>query len=202
MQVRLATAVAVCAILATAAPAAAEAPDCPHDREALLALDVVAFDHTLNAGWRPLADVAGCEGVAADLIAEYRKRHEARLRPDQRLGLAWHEAQLRAATGDYARAIPLFEAALPARERNEDRWFYGQATLAFLRGDRARLEAVRAEYARLPKPDWFDKEAERIKAQEGADLAWPMNLHIVDGLIRCFGRPYREAYAGCRAADG
>ena len=29
-----------------------------------------------------------------------------------------------------------------------------------------------------------------------------MNLHIVDGLIRCFGRPYREAYAGCRAADG
>ena len=40
--------------------------------------------------------------------------------------------------------------------------------------------------------------AERFKATYGRELAWPLNLDVVDGLIACFGEAYSKAYGDCR----
>ena len=35
------------------------------------------------------------------------------------------------------------------------------------------------------------------------DVAWPPNLDVLDGLRRCFGKPYLEAYGTvCRNPEG
>ena len=55
-----------------------------------------------------------------------------------------------------------------------------------------------APVAATPKPADFDRAAERSKTAYGFDLAWPVNLKVLDGLIACFGRSYNEAYGDCR----
>ncbi|MEM1246425.1 MAG: hypothetical protein AAGK22_08635 [Acidobacteriota bacterium] len=38
-----------------------------------------------------------------------------------------------------------------------------------------------------------------VLEQHGFEMQWPPNLDVVDGLLRCFDRPYAEAYgASCR----
>ncbi len=44
----------------------------------------------------------------------------------------------------------------------------------------------------LPPPAAAD-----LKTRYGQALVWPDNLDVVDGLIACFGRSYKVAYA-CR----
>lgn len=76
----------------------------------------------------------------------------------------------------------------PADERAP--WWnpYVDGTIAFLRGDRVALMAARDRLAAAARP-----------ADMPADRAWPPNLAVVEGLVRCFGRPYREAYGeACR----
>lgn len=181
--------------------ALAAAPDpCAHDRDALLALPVEAFDQKLNAGWRPLAGKDGCLPAAADLIAAYRERHAASLRLDQVQGLDHHEGQLRAAAGDYVRAAELI-ARSRAKDADPANARYGDATVAFLRRDRAALMRARAELAAIPEPPQFAKAAADYTAKYGLTISWPPNLDVVDGLIACFDKPYREAYeAACRPA--
>jgi len=36
-------------------------------------------------------------------------------------------------------------------------------------------------------------------AARDVTLAWPPNLDILDQLLACFDRPYREAYSDCRS---
>jgi hypothetical protein len=180
------------------------APQCQHDRQALLALTPQAFDADLEGGWRPLADREGCLIVAADLIAAYRAAH-ADLSDQRAERLRWHEAQLRAAAGETDAAIALFATTyrqgdtIYVRANN----LYSDATLAFLRRDRAALERARAELAALPKPDGFEEAVENARRQYGEDFArgitWPNNLDVIDGFIACFDKPYREAYRSeCR----
>lgn len=145
----------------------------------MLALGIHAFDQDMNGGWRPLAAREGCAGEAAELIRKYREFVENRTRI-----LYWHEGQLRARIGETERAIELFDRS---RRRNSDEYgwnHYVDATIAFLRRDRSALEAARARLARSTIPEW---ERSRPNPQ-------PMNMHVVDRLITCFGRTYQEAY--------
>ena len=181
-------------------PAAPEPapPACAHDREALLALDFKAFDQDLEGGWRPLGNSPACEAAGAELIAAYRQRNASRLTDEQTRGLKWHEAQLRAAQGEYARAADLMTEARADSPALDDR-LYAVATIAYLRRDRPALLDARAKLAALAKPDWFDEAVARHKAQYGDDIAWPPNLDVVDGLVACFDKPYRDAYSfDCR----
>lgn len=206
----LAAVVAAAAISGAAwaeAGAAEAGAGCAHDREALLALDVRTFDKARGAGWRLVGNRRGCEAAAADLIRDYRVANAGKLvegRVDDLRGLMRHESQLRAAAGQVEAAVRLRERARYGGDRPDQ--LYDEATIAFLKKDRAKLGAVRAELAGLPKPAWFEEAAARAQAKHGLAVTWPPNLDVVDGLIACFDRPYAEAYSqSCRepaAPDG
>jgi len=163
-------------------------------------MDPETFNDTLGKGWREIADKDSCLHAAADLLELYRRqRAESWV-----ANLAWHEAQLRAASGETAKAIELFERSLAysratAFENGDDSVIYAEATIAFLRGDRNTLEAKRAQLAALPKPANWEKSIEMFKLTNPGEKPpiWPMNLNIVDGLVACFGRTYEEAYPRC-----
>lgn len=164
------------------------APDCHYDRARLLALDEAAFDQDLTGGWRAL-EMRGCEAEAADLIRDYRRSG-----PRRDVGiLSWHEGQLRADIGQYRAAISLFKRARRKPADDTIGWnFYVDGSIAFLRGDRMALERARARLARVPPPPdppVFDINGKTVP------VAWPLNLNVLDGFIKCFGRPYREAYS-------
>jgi len=178
----------VVAFALSATGASAVPADCAFDREALLKLDYRSFDQDTQGGWRALAG-KGCDREAADLIRDWRLQHN-----DNRDILLWHEGQSRAFDGDYEAAASLFEQS---RKPAEDRigWnFYVDGSVAFLRGDMAKLQAARASLAQIPKPlDW-----DVMKGVDGKLLKakWPVNLNVLDGFIRCWGQRYRDAY-GC-----
>lgn len=182
-----------------AAALTANTPHCSVDRAALLALDQNSFDQDLKGGWRAIADRPGCELVAADLLREYRLAHPESRNPGI---LYWHEGQIRAIAGDAQGAVPLLEQSRKVTDGFG--WNpYVDATVAFLRGDRTRLEAARQSLAAISPPaDWEQMVAD-VKAKSGMQMTWPPNLDVVDGLIACFGKPYREAYGNrCRGAAG
>jgi hypothetical protein len=168
-----------------ASPVPPASDPCHVDRAAAsLALGLDAFDQDMSGGWRALAQQPGCEGAAADLVHAYRANLESHLSI-----LYWHEGQLRANIGQYPEAIRLMAQSRKAEDRFG--WNpYVDATIAFLRGDRAALVAARATLAGLPRPAGFRDDV----LANGFHITWPQNLAVVDGLVRCFGRPYREAY--------
>lgn len=172
--------------LSTTGASAVVPRNCVFDREALLKLNYQSFDQDTRGGWRTLAD-KGCNREAADLIRDWRLQHN-----DSRYILFWHEGQSRAFDGDYEAAIHLFEQS---RRLAEDRigWnFYVDGSVAFLRGDLAKLQAARANLAQMPKPpDW-----DPMKGADGKNARWPVNLNVLDGFIRCWGNRYKDAY-GC-----
>jgi hypothetical protein len=174
-------------LIATAPLSGAAVRICHVDRGAMLALPEGKFDQDLEGGWRALAARTPCRRAAADLIAAYRRAH-----PQARPLLRWHEGQLRAGLGETGRAIRLFDSA---RKRDDASWNdYVNATIAFLRHDRRALSAARARLAARPRPpDWDPRDP----TGRPIPVAWPPNLNAVDGLIRCFGKPYEQAYSTC-----
>ncbi len=168
---------------------------CLYDKAAMMALDERGFDQDMAGGWRTLSTL-GCELAAADLIRDYRATH-----PSSLAFLSfWHEGQLRADVGQTARAIALFDRARKTNE--EDHGFgwnlYVDGSIAFLRHDRAALQAARDKLAVLPIPAGLAN----MRGPDGKprSIRWPMNLNVLDGLLRCFGKSYREAYiAPCSA---
>jgi hypothetical protein len=160
----------------------ASAP-CDYDRKSLdLGFD--AFDQDAVGGWRALSAKPGCEKAAADMVRAYRMNYES-----YSSLLYWHEAQLRASTGDYASAIPLMQKSRGPKDRDKFGWnAYADATIAFLRSDKKALFRARNQLIDLVKPD-----------NVAAERKWPPNLDIVDALIHCFGQPYKIAYGStCR----
>jgi len=194
--------IAVLLLLSFAEACAATAPTmsapCVENRDALLALEPDAFDQDINGGWRMVAKRDECRLPAADLIKSYRRMHEAELSGGKASNLRWHEAQLRASMGQTQAALALFETTYSGRP---DWDAYVAATIAFLRGDRDNLVAARDQLAKVPPPSNFDQMALEYERRTGRRIRWPANLDVVDGLIRCFGKSYREAYAteACRA---
>jgi predicted NUDIX family NTP pyrophosphohydrolase len=170
---------------------------CEYDRARLLALKEAQFDQDMAGGWRALANRAGCELAAADLLRDYRKAHrnEAGL-------LVWHEAQLRAFAGQSREAIALMNKSRQPAKTDRAGWNpYVDATIAFLRRDRPALEKARAKLASVPPPPGADMppvidgymELDFADGQK-RKIRWPPNIDVVEGLLHCFDKPYVEAY--------
>jgi len=176
-------------ILTAPAGHSADTPDCDYDHDRLMALDEQAFDQDMEDGWRPVSR-AGCPGLAADLIRDYRKHNDNHARI-----LLWHEGQMRAEAGQTEKAIPLLDQA---RREGDDPggWnYYVDGTIAFLKGDRDTLQAARDALAEVPKPDDF---TEPVDADGNpVDISWPFNLPLLDRFLECFDSDYTEAYSGC-----
>jgi hypothetical protein len=175
------------ALAALVASLALAPPPCAYDRDRIMALDQQAFDQDLAGGWRVLAREPACYLAAADLIRDYREAH--RLTDSI---LYWHEGQMRAEAAQNEAAIALFGRARHA-EPDPFGWnLYVDASIAFLRGDRPALQRARDALAALPRPEDFQP---RDVNGHPINLAWPPNLNVVDGFIRCFGQTYEQAYA-------
>jgi hypothetical protein len=183
------------AALLIAAAVAAAPPDCRFDSAAMLALPFDRFDQDMSGGWRSIG-AKGCFAAAADLLRHYRHDHTP-LSEAERAILNWHEGQMRAFAGDYQRAIPALmrgvndeEATAPAFRE------YALGTVAFLEHDREALVSARARLAAMPKPEgWSETHVVTMNGKPVTlSFAWPMNLSVLDALIKCFDRPYSEAY--------
>jgi hypothetical protein len=189
------------AVLAAALPALAD--DCMVDRAALLALSPDQFDQDLAGGWRPLAEKPGCQLAAADLIAAYRAQPKA-----DGIGLlAWHEAQVRAELGQTPQAVALMKSAYKPAAQDRAGWnLYVDGSIAFLQQDRAALQQARDALARIDTPPGMTVvDGVLIINQNGTEqrIPWPPNLDVLEGLMRCFGKPYRDAYRmACRTPGG
>ncbi|MDJ0276067.1 hypothetical protein QLH51_04515 [Sphingomonas sp. 2R-10] len=175
-------------IYALLAQVAATAQGCQYDRPALMALDQDAFDQDMTGGWRKL-EYDGCEAEAADLIRDWRVAHKAKGHV-----LVWHEGQLRADLGQTGVAISLFRQSYkPVKEDKGMGWnLYVDGTIAFLKGDRRAFDAAKARLAALPRPANFTMEGPDGKP---VPVRWPLNMNVFEGLERCWGQPYKVAYA-------
>lgn len=171
-------------------------PSCDFDATAMMALPFEQFDQDLNDGWRAIEGM-GCSKAAAEVLRRYREEHQ-QLTDPQRSLLLWHEGQVLAFLGDHQRAVPLLLAGVPIDDKGEFTE-YALGTVAFLRRDRQALLTARARLAALPKPDqWVDQTTAKINGNPVSFVTpWPPNLNVLDGLMECFDRPYKEAYT-CR----
>lgn len=177
-------------IFALALLAGVSGQPCAFDTPKLMSLDPAEFDQDLHGGWRSVAYVPGCQRAAADLIKRYRRAHGSTSI------LYWHEGQLRAQSGQVARAIGLLDKSRKPAATDDFGWNpYVDATIAFLRRDRRALIEARQRLVALPRPKNFSPTATLIGSP--VKLAWPPNLNVVDGLIACFGKSYQEAYGRC-----
>lgn len=163
---------------------------CIADKAALMAMDYWTFDQAPD-GLRAVYIKPGCELSAADLVRDFHAALRARGEPVTHMFpagtvtfsetgempiLYWHEGQMRAFEGQTEEAIRLFRLSGKPEQKNAAGWNqYVFATIAFLEGDRAELEAQRMELAARVAPD-------------------DLNLGVVDGLLVCFGRSYKDAY--------
>ena len=175
---------------------------CAYDNAAMLSLDLRAFDQDLSnggGGWRKIGNISGCERAAADLINEYRKAN-----PTAKGLLTWHEGQMRASVGQYAQAIELFEQSRKKSEEDRAGWnFYVDASIAFLKRDKAALLVSHEQLSKVPA-----QEGTKLKngyfeiARNGAPsywMRWPPNIDVVNGFLNCFEKSYDEAYKStCR----
>jgi len=185
-------------LLALAAPAPVDR--CVVDKQ-VYRLDIETFDQDPAKGWRALAARPECREQAAELMRRYRVYTEARLK-----ALLWHEAQVRAEAGDSAGAIALMQKARREPIENgarQDDWnAYVDATIGFLKGDRAAVVGARARLAAFPWPEGHRAIDEKGVTHTSPPPNWPLNLDVVDRLLRCFGHSYADAYRGlCPAAD-
>lgn len=151
-----------------------------------------------ESGWRSIADIEGCEGEAADIISTYRKGLERHLQ-----SLRHHEAQLRAAAGQNEAAIALLRYLLDTVD-DEATVLYHKAEIAFLARDYDALVAARDNLLALPKPEGFDAAVEAFKQRypDYPPPVWPTNLNVVEGFVKCFSKPYSQAYSyDCQPQD-
>ena len=166
----------------------------------MLALNEAEFDQNPAEGWRKVDSAPGCHLAAADLIETYRQEH-----PSHSRNLYWHEGQLRAFAGENEDAIALMEnSRAPAMEDLIGWNSYIDATIAFLEKNKQLLLKARNELANtapgkdLPQPKNGFIELPDANGQT-MKLPWPPNLDVVDGLIHCFDKSYKEAYnSSCR----
>jgi hypothetical protein len=181
-----------CLCWGMAASQSQPSPDvCAFDRAKMLALDERSFDQDIEGGWRTLAMHEECWEITADLIRDYRQARASSSRI-----LFWHEGQMRAFAGQTETAILLFEETRELIDLFG--WnLYVDGTIAFLNKDKTALLKARATLATIPKPDGFQPS---VKDAQGNifKISWPLNLNVIDDLIKYFDQPYKIAY-GCSA---
>lgn len=176
-----------------------ERSDCISDAEwnAAMQLSWVDFDQNPEKGWRLVADKDGCQAIAADMIAQYRRWMKAR---DS--GLGFHQGQMHAVAGETDLAITEFKAQLEQNRPKASR-LYIEATIAFLEQDLTALETAYEALLELPKPAGFDDGVAKFKQQypDFDPPRWPTNVDVFEGFLACFNKPYAEAYqVDCRKA--
>ncbi len=160
-------------------PLLAAAVDCTKEYQQHLKTDLdlsyIEFDQTMSSGMRILSS-AGCHKETADLIEAYILKNEA-----TENSLRWHVAQQRAMADEYSLAIHSAKKALVETEdfsKQPLRWNdYVLATIAFMEGDKDTLIFHRNNVAKS-KGDYFGNE---------------LNLKLLDGLIKHFGKSYGYA---------
>lgn len=167
----------------------------------LLALSVDAFDQDLNGGWRAVSQQPDCDGAARVLIEQYI-RFSTKPDKDALRILRFHAGQLAANEGREMLAVRYFQQTMQSGARQRAWNLYVSSTIAFLERDRERLEALRDELANVPvsaaekaSRRRFLEQNPGVKMYDGY-VDQPMNLTVVDKLLRCFDQPYRSAYAG------
>ena len=185
-------------LLAAAQPTAPEpapqTPDCSYDLDAMLALDRNGFDQDIpDGGWRGFSK-AGCYEEAAELIRAWR--HEKR---DHASILYWHEGQMRAYAGQTKQAIALFKLTYDSQDKDAGfGWnHYVDGTIAFLSGDRDRLDTAIERLKTVPEPENLS-----FTRPDGSTvtMSWPPNLNVLEGFVKCWGETYKVAYGrGCTA---
>ena len=153
----------------------------PAELDKVLALDYAAFDQTENQGARLYA-AKGCHLQAAQLTDVWQLHHQSTLESWQARVLHFHAGQLyaQASKDSYGIAVARFQKSSDPREPPSSPFgwnAYVAATIAFLQGD---LEAAKTQLLLL-----------RAKKNEANDK----NIAVVEALIKCFGRPYLEAYS-------
>jgi hypothetical protein len=162
---------------------------CAYDRDVMMGLSLKEFDQNPNNGWRKIA-ASGCEEIAADLIRDWRTRQNS-----QDIIMFWHEGQLRAIAGQYQSAITLFERS--RKTEAEDRgwgWnIYVDGSIAFLQSDRKALKKAKRALVNLPKPADMGRSVDTDG--NPVEIEWPLNLHVLEGFLRCWGQSYKQAYA-------
>ena len=165
---------------AIGAPPKVTCPPAAEETRRLLELSPSAFDQNPNSGWRPYA-AAGCYVDAARLIEDYMKAN-----PSAKLGLIrFHLFQMLAYAGDTSRALGVLEQVeRDDIERNADAgWrMYVAGTRAFLENRRSDLEAQVTALVAFADQHGPSERAARL------------NANVLQGFVRCFGRPYAEAY--------
>lgn len=165
---------------------------CAYDKAEMLAMEPWDFDQE-DDGWRRLDVHEECYEAAADLIRTYYQNY-AEENPLER-SMIWHEGQLRADIGQTEEAIELFKQSERSDEDTYGWNYYVRASIAFLQDDYETLMINREKLASLPKPD--DLPAMRDDEGNEIEFPWPLNLHVVDSMVACFGRDYAQAYKGC-----
>ena len=183
-------------------PASVMANDCLDaiERERFLALDSDAFDQDMKGGWRVLAAKPGCQTSAADLIRDWREKHQ---RTDAIL--FWHEGQVRAETPDTEAAIALFKQSLKPDTPGNRAWnLYVEATLAFMSKDKPALQLAHDNLLQVAPPAEFEVKDGKVDITmdngQTVTIRWPPNIHVVENLLTCFDDRYDIAYVGaCKA---
>jgi tRNA A-37 threonylcarbamoyl transferase component Bud32 len=155
------------------------------DDDELRSLSWDKFDQTPGQFWRALAD-AGRHAEAAELIERYLALH-----PELASGIAainganlhFHAAQCRASAGDTDAALKHIAAARHQQPTPGGLLWndYLDGTAAFLRRDKAALQSARGKLA------------------AGTEIN-KVNTSVLDQLIANFGKSYRDAYGGEKAA--
>lgn len=151
------------------------------ERDKLMELSFDGFDQTMGEGWRKYSD-RGCKSEATSLLEDYFEIHHAELEGWQKRINRWHAGQIYASMDNYETARERFLVSYDADEAEhpEFPWNdYVDATIAFIDGDREKLQ----------------KHRDRIAATEGQQ-----NLNVVDNLLEFFGEPYSVAVFGAPAS--
>lgn len=148
----------------------------------LLALPFEAFDQHPVAGWRPYG-LRGCYRDAARLIAKYADKGQ----DSPKIGLLrFHQFQMLAFADDKDAALAVLDTVkrIDAQRNAETGWkLYVAGTEAFLRGSKKDLE------------DRITELAGFADAHGPTERAARANGNVLQGLLRCFGKPYRIAYS-------
>ena len=164
--------------------AAAQDAACEFDPAYFASQDYETFNASAE-GWQSLA-LIDCYGAAADAIASWYEAYAASLEASQLRTLTWNAGLMRAADGDYASAIFLFQQTFPPLGEDAPQHYYTYGVIAFLERDRDGLARIRDAMASMPAPPGG--------ASEHAE--WPPHLSSVDGLLRCFDSPFAFAIVG------
>ena len=84
---------------------------------------------------------------------------------------------------------------------------YVDASIALIEKNKPALVSARAALAAVPAPPEANVKdgffSFTLPSGETMKVAWPPNLDVVDAFVRCFDKPYRDAYGmACRTPGG